>query len=181
MIEVEAKVAIDNLREVRRRAGILGKFAGRKRKVDDYYTLEEIGSYPKRSLRIRKIDGYYIVNFKKSRGYENGVHVKKEVEFKVSNIDDFLRLIKDFGFRKWLTKDKESEVYHVGKNFNIEVNKVKELGWFVEVEYLAEPAEIKNARKKVSEVIQKLGYSMKDCIKAGYTKQLWKKMYKRLG
>ncbi|MEM4271773.1 MAG: class IV adenylate cyclase [Candidatus Pacearchaeota archaeon] len=177
MIEVEAKVAISNPETIRKKARQLGKFSGKKTKIDDYYTLENLQKYPKKSLRIRKMDGYYVINFKQSLGYKKGVHAKKEVEFKVSDISNFLRLIEDFGFKKWLTKEKESEIYKISKNFQIELNKVKGLGWFVEVEYLANPGELKSARKKVNEVMAKLGFKRKDAIKAGYTKQLWQKCH----
>jgi adenylate cyclase class 2 len=175
MIEVEAKVSVKNPETARKKAKILGKFIGRERKIDDYYTLENLKNYPKKSLRIRKVDGYHIVNFKQPAGYRGGIWAKKEVEFKVSNIGDFLRLIGDFGFKKWLTKEKECEIFDIRKNFQIELNRVKGLGWFIEVEYLAEKKDIAKARKEVYDILKKLGYSKSDAIKEGYTKQLWDK------
>lgn len=176
MIEVETKIRAANPSEVRKRAREIGKFTGVEMKVDDYYALNVDGKYPGKSLRIRKADGIYIVNFKHGLSYLGGVHAKKETEFKVSNIKDFLRLIEDFGFRKWLTKEKRCEIYEIKKNFHIELNHVKGLGWFVEIEYLArKESEIKDARKEVSEVIKQLRLNERNAIKAGYTKMLWEK------
>lgn len=178
MIEVEAKVLVRNPDAIRKKAGVLGKFIGKQKKVDDYYTLESPGHYPEKSLRIRKVDGYHVVNFKHRLSYEKGVDAKKEVEFKVSNIEDFLRLIEDFGFRKWVTKEKECEIFEIKKNFHIELNKVKGLGWFVEIEYLSDKKGMRKARNEVFIVLEKLGFRREDSIKSGYTKQLWDKKNK---
>jgi predicted adenylyl cyclase CyaB len=179
MIEVEAKVFVKHPEAIRKKAGILGKFIGKEEKIDDYYTLESLKKRPEKSLRIRKVDGYHIVNFKKPEAYARGVWAKKEVEFRTSNIADFLRLMHDFGFRKWLTKEKVCEIFEIKKNFHIELNNVKGLGWFIEVEYLAKEKNVETARKEVYRVLRELGYSKKDTIKAGYTKQLWDKKYRR--
>jgi adenylate cyclase class 2 len=179
MIEVEAKVFVKNLKDARKKARVLGKFTRKEKKVDDYYTLEDLNSYPKKSLRIRKIDGYSIVNFKKRLSYKKGIWAKKEVEFKTSNINDFLKLIGDFGFRKWLTKEKECEIYKIEPNFQIELNKVRDLGWFMEIEYLVESKnDIRAARDEVIKILGKMGYKPGDSIKTGYTKQLWDKKHR---
>lgn len=173
MIEVETKVLVRNPDAVRNKIKKLGRYKGLDIKVDDYYTLEDLRHYPQKSLRIRKIDGYYIVNFKHALSYEKGVHAKKEVEFKVSNIKDFLVLISDFGFRKWLTKEKRCEIFEIKKNFHIELNNVRGLGWFVETEYLSDVKGIEKARNEVAKVMKELGFAKKDVVKHGYTKLLW--------
>lgn len=175
MIEVEAKIKISDVGEFRKRAQALGRYVGEERKSDDYYTLESLDKYPKRSLRIRKTGRNYVVNFKQRISYKNSVHAKKEVEFRVSDIAGFLALIENFGFRKWLRKEKATELYEIGKNFHIEINNVRGLGWFVEVEYLSSLASVGRARRRVFEVIKKLGASEKDIVKDGYTKMLWDK------
>jgi len=177
MIEVEAKIGIRNPREFRSKIKKIGKFEGKKTKEDIYYTIEPLGKYPEKSIRIRKLAGHYEVNIKNKISYVKGVHAKKEVELDSTEKDLklFLDILKDFGFKKWLTKHKISEVYRIKKNFSVEINKVRGLGWFLEVEYLAKPGEIEKARKEVVRVIKKLGIKEKDIIKDGYTKMLWDK------
>lgn len=178
MIEVEAKVSVINPNRIRKISQGLAKFIGKTKKIDDYYTLEDLKKFPKKSLRIRRMDGYYVVNFKHPIEYKKGVHAKKEVEFKVSDINNFLNLIEDFGFVKWVSKEKNCEVFEIAKNFHIELNNVRELGWFVEVEYLvSDKRDVSAAREEVFRVLGELGYSRKDAIKRGYTKQLWEKKY----
>jgi len=175
MIEVEAKIKIKSPSEFREKIKKLAKFVKKEKKVDDYYTLESLKKYPRKSLRIRMLNGHYEVNIKKRVSLVNGVHAKKEVELNSSEKDlpTFLEIIKDFGFKKWLRKDKTTELYRIRKNFNIEINYVKRLGWFLEVEYLATKKEMKKARGEVLKVVKKLGINEKNIIKDGYTKILW--------
>ena len=181
MIEVESKIAVSEkeLREIREEIKKIGQFEQKKRKVDDYYALENLKTYPKKSLRIRKINKGYTVNFKQAIGYEKGMHAKREVEFHVDDINGFLALISDFGFRKWLTKEKESEIYHIKPNLHIEINKLKGLGWFLEIEALVKKKEeIRAAEKEIEKIRKLLGVDKRKAIKEGYTKQLWEKRHK---
>ncbi len=175
MIEVEAKIRISNSKKVIKKIGAISKYQGTERKVDDYYTLEDLSHYPRKSLRIRKRGGFYEINFKHRLSYINGVHVKKETEFRVSNIDGFLNLIRDFGFKKWLRKEKITKLYKIRDNFHIEMNNVKGLGWFLEIEYLTDKKRIEKARIEVLKFVRKLGFKEKDLISEGYTKMLWDK------
>jgi len=175
MIEVEAKIKISSPEEARKKIRQIAKFTKKQVKIDDYYTLEKLNHYPEKSLRIRKTGNTYEINFKQRLSYIKGIHAKNEQEFKSDDIEDFLILIKNFGFRKWLTKIKHNETYRIRKNFNIELNHVKNLGWFAEVEYLTTLGDINKARKEVLKVISLLGAGRKDIIKDGYTKLLWDK------
>jgi len=179
MIEVEAKIKIKNPKEFIKTISKLAKFQGKEKKIDDYYTLESTKSYPEKSLRIRKYSNHHKVNFKKSFPYESNVHAKDEIEFKVSDIDNFLKLISDFGFKLWLRKEKVTHLYNVKPNFNIEVNEVKGLGWFLEFEYLVEKQRhIKKARSEILRIMSLFDFKSKDIVKSGYTKLLWNKTHK---
>ncbi|MBX4212412.1 class IV adenylate cyclase, partial [Candidatus Pacearchaeota archaeon] len=171
MIEVEAKIKISSPSEIRKDIKKFAVFAAIQNKHDDYYTLEH-GHYPQKSLRVRKMKDRYIINFKQRVSYKDGVHAKKEVEFVVHDIEGFLELISDFGFKKWLHKEKRTELYHISKNFHVELNHLEGLGWFVEVEYLTKD-NVAYARKEVLKIVNKLGFSSKDLVKEGYTKLMW--------
>jgi len=177
MIEVEAKVRISNPSLIRERARKLGEYLGKQGKIDDYYSLENNG-YPKKSLRIRKLNGTYQINFKQRLKSKSKVDSKNEVEFKASNIKDFLALIHEFGFKKWIRKEKHSEIYEIKNNLHIELNDVRGLGWFAEVECLvSNQSEVENARKEVLKAIKQLGLNKKNIVKSGYTKMLWDKRH----
>ena len=175
MIEVEAKIKIQNPKEFRKLVNQLGKLIEKEEKIDDYYTLQKNKSYPRKSLRIRKKNGIHEINFKERISYKNGIHAKNEQEFQVTDINNFLALIADFGFKKWLTKIKHSEIYELKNNFHIEINHVKSLGWFLEIEYLTEKNKIEKARKEIQKIIKKLSIEKNQIIREGYTKMLWDK------
>jgi adenylate cyclase, class 2 len=176
MIEVEAKVKIKNPRKFIKTISKLAKFQGKIKKVDNYYTLENRKTYPKKSLRVRKYGDHYKVNFKRSFPYESNVHAKNELEFNVSDISNFLELISDFGFKPWLKKEKVTHLYNVKPNFNIEVNYVKKIGWFLEFEYLvSKKRHIKKARAEILRIMSIFDFKSKDIIKSGYTRLLWNK------
>lgn len=175
-IEVETKIPIpeNQVALVRNKIKKISKFMRKETKKDDYYTLEYF-HYPEKSIRIRDKGKIKEVNFKKRHSYSLGVHAKKEVQFEISDTKGFFELIEDFGFRRWLRKEKTTELYRTKSGVNIELNRVKGLGWFIEIEFLSKPSEVNSARQKVIAVRSALGFSEKDSEQKGYTKQLWDK------
>lgn len=171
-IEVESKLRVHNVKDARRRIKRIAKFVKVENKVDDYYSLETI-RYPKKSLRVRDKGKKREVNFKKWISYENGIHSKREVEFNISDLKGFYDLINEFGFRKWMRKEKRTELYKTRDGIVIELNYVKRLGWFIELEILAKPNEVAKAQKRIDKLRSKLGFIKKDIERKGYTKSLW--------
>lgn len=173
-IEVETKIPFKekDLNLVRQKIKKIAKFVKKQIKKDDYYTLEYF-QYPEKSLRVRDMGKIREVNFKKRISLVGGIHAKKEVQFQISDVKGFFDLINDFGFRKWLHKEKTTELYKAKNGVNIELNHVKKLGWFLELEFLCSSKDINNARKKIIEVRDSLGFTEKDSEVRGYTKQLW--------
>lgn len=173
-IEVETKIPLKlkDLNAVKEKIKNIAKFVKKQSKKDDYYTLEYF-HYPEKSLRVRDMGKIREVNFKKRISLVDGIHAKKEVQFEISDVNGFFDLINDFGFRKWLHKEKTTELYKAKNGVNIELNHVKKLGWFLELEYLCAQKDVKDARKKIADVRQSLGFGEKDSEVRGYTKQLW--------
>ena len=171
-IEVETKVPVKSAADARKRIKKIARFAGKENKKDDYYSLEYF-NYPEKSLRVRDKGRVREVNFKRRKSFAGGVYAKTEVQFQISDIDGFFELIKDFGFRKWLHKEKTTELYKTRNGVNIELNYVKRLGWFLEIEVLCRPNQVETARRKVIAVRSALGFSEGDVEPRGYTKQLW--------
>jgi predicted adenylyl cyclase CyaB len=178
-IEVETKIPIKNsdLNTVKKKIKQIAKFVKKETKKDDYYTLEYF-QYPEKSLRVRDKGKIREVNFKKRISYKDGIYAKKEVQFEISDTKGFFDLINDFGFRRWLHKEKTTELYKSKNGVNIEFNHVKKLGWFLELEILCQPREVESARKKIDWIRTQLGYSSKDSESKGYTKQLWNMNHK---
>lgn len=174
--EVELKARVKNPNIIRQRIKKIARFVKKVKKVDHYYTLEKNG-YPTKSLRIRNQGRFHLVNFKKRVSYLQGIYTKKEVEFNLEDIQGFLAVLKEFGFRLWIIKHKESEVYKY-KSASIELNNLRRLGWFVEVEILT-TNNVSEARKNILTIFKLLGINKNDIEKKGYTRLLWEKQNKK--
>ena len=181
--EVETKVVVpkDELKNLREKISSIGKFEKKGKKSDDYFAIQTKG-YPKKAFRIRAMKDVYEVNFKKwlTNYWTKEVVVKQEFEFKLKGkeeVEDLLELFKDLGFEEWVRKTKWNETYSYNKDkkVNIEINKVKHLGWFLEIEYLSQKSEIKTARNKILKVLKELEIPFEWIDNTGYTKMLWYK------
>ncbi len=183
-LEVETKVKVgdvEGLREKIKKIAVLNK----KETRGDYYFALRKDEYPRKAFRIRFDGKKYVVNFKRplKRFSKSSVVVKEEYEFElndVRHIDNFLALLKEFGFKKWVKKKKLTESYSYKKdgNITIELSKVEHLGNYMEIECLVEPRKLNSARKKIFEILKILGVNETDVDNTGYTKALWKKGFK---
>ncbi len=180
-IEVETKVKIENLRQLRKKIKKIARFEKKESRGDDYFALQKKG-YPKKSFRIRDDGKKLVCNFKKhlKHLYKGGVVVKREYEFELTDtkrLDNFLALLNDFGFKEWVKKRKvtESYLHKKDKRIVIEINFVRHLGYYMEIEYLAKPREVKKAREKVLKTLKELEIKKNQIDNVGYTKRLYKK------
>ncbi|MGD9276910.1 MAG: class IV adenylate cyclase [Candidatus Pacearchaeota archaeon] len=184
-LEVETKVRVKNPNELRRKIKKIAKFEKKETRGDDYFALKRKFrkyAYPKKAFRIRKKPDKYEINFKKwlKKYWDKEVVVKQEFEFSVrekNKIENLLALFKDIGFVEWVKKRKTSESYlhKKDKRIVIELNKIEHLGYFMEIEYLAQPSEMQKAKKKIHDTLRELEIDPKDVDNTGYTKMLWKK------
>lgn len=180
-LEVETKVRVKDPAAMRERIQQIGNFTKKESRGDDYFAIRQKG-YPKKAFRIRKKPDKFEVNFKKwlKEFWDDDIVVKQEFEFELKqkeHVDDLLALFKDLGFVEWMKKRKTSESYTWKKDKRaiIELNKIEHLGYFVEIEYLCQPREMKKAKRVIRSVLMELGVQPKDIDNTGYTKMLWKK------
>ncbi len=172
-IEVEAKIKVRDVKAVRKKIKKIAKYVNREKKKDNYYSLKFEGKYPKKSLRVRDRGKKVEVNFKQWLSYKLGVHAKKETEFYVSDLPGFFELLKDFGFKEWMNKEKMTELYKTKDGIHIELNEVKNLGWFIEIEILCKENEVMKSRRRILELFDRLELKKKHVERKGYTKMLW--------
>lgn len=182
-LEVETKVRLKNseIPLLRKKIKKIARFHKRGKKVDDYFAIHAKG-YPKKAFRIRATKDAFEINFKKHlrEFWTKRVVVKQEFEFKLKGKEevlDLLALFKDLGFREWVRKVKFNETYKHKKNkkISIEINRVKHLGYFMEIEYLCQKSEMKRAIRAIENTLDELGIDPKKVDNTGYTKMLWKK------
>jgi len=177
-LEVETKVHIKDVAKLRKKIQAIAKFNKKETRGDDYFAIK-IKNYPKKAFRIRDNGKTYVVNFKKwlTQYWTRDIVVKEEYEFETKDPQKFLALMRDLGFREWMKKIKTSESYTHKKDSRIviEINKVKHLGYFMEIEYIAKKSEMKKAIKKIRDTLDELEIDPKDVTNKGYTRMLWDK------
>jgi len=180
-LEVETKVKIENVAKLRKKIQAIAKLKKKESRGDDYFALQKHG-YPKKAFRIRSDGKKTVVNFKKhlKHLWSNGIVVKQEFEFELTDkkhIDNFLALLKDFGFKEWVKKRKhtESYLYKKDKRVVIEINKVEHVGSYMEIEYLAKLNEVKKAKKEILKVLNELQIKKSQIDNIGYTRRLFNK------
>lgn len=182
LLEVETKIKLEDsqVKDIRKKIKSIAKFSKKGKKVDDYFAIQRWG-YPKRAFRTRTTKDKIEVNFKKhlKKYWTKNVVVKQEFEFVIpkENFDDLIELFRDMGFSEWVQKVKWNETYKYKKDpkVAIEINRVKHLGYFIEIEYLATPSQMQTAINKIQKVIEELGIDQNQVDNTGYTKMLWYK------
>ncbi len=181
--EVESKIKINNYEVDKFRDKIkkIARFVKKEKKSDYYFAIEK-PNYPRKAFRMRYNGKNYVVNFKKwlKKYWKSGIVVKEEFEFEVKDKNSFLALMRDLDFVNWVRKIKITETYQHKKypKVFIELNYVKHLGYFIEIEYLANKNEIENAKRKILSVLNELKVKPKEIDNVGYTKMLWKKGFR---
>ncbi len=148
MFEIESKAFIPTkeLKRIIKLANKKFKFIKEEIKTDIYY------SNQKKIIRIRKLNTLEkIVTFKKKiLDNNNTVEINKEIEFKIDSINNFLTLIKELKFKKLYKKIKKSLIYQTN-NLNVEINEIKNLGFFLEIEKIINNQnDIDLAKKKLT-------------------------------
>ncbi len=165
MIEVEAKIRLTET-EHKRVAGELPRFAGKGTetlKKDRYYgepdtTLPYRKGKPIQFLRIREEDGQAVVGLKDQKR-EKGIEANEEIEFTIEDAGAWDRLIREIGFPLFATKEKRSLAYCFGP-YHIELNQVRELGWFLEIERLVDrKSKVAAAKRGVVDLFERLGFA----------------------
>ncbi|MEK6918064.1 MAG: class IV adenylate cyclase [Nanoarchaeota archaeon] len=183
-LEVETKIKLldSEVREMKEKIKQIGIFEKKGTKADDYFAIQNKQDYPKKAFRVRALKNKFEVNFKKwlVNLWTKDIVVKQEFEFSLEGkeqVHDLIELFRDLGFKEWVKKIKHNETYQwkKDKRASIEINKVKHLGYFLEIEYLCQPKELNRARKQIRAVMKELKIRPEQVDNTGYTKMLWYK------
>lgn len=169
MYEIECKAWIDNPEEMRKKLREKYTFTDEYTKNDTYY------QFPgrKETFRVRKQPSKTIVTMKK-KSREKGIEKNLEIEFSVSDAENFLRFMREFNCPVYMKKVKKSEVFTAGE-ITVELSFVETLGWFVEIEKLVSSAEKDvqaAAQEEVLAVLRDLGVSEEKLEERYYTELL---------
>ena len=148
--------------------------------VDDYY---DRGSnsfltkkYPFEWLTIRKRDGKILLNYK--HWYPENVKYTThcdEYELEVGDAKMLSKLLGALGSKKFITIDKEREVYNYKSTFEIALDKVKGLGYFMEVESLKDFGSPDKTHAEILNFTKSLGIKETKTVPGGYAAEMMRK------
>ncbi len=139
-IEIEVKVKIEKIAALKKFLKKNGKLKSQGQQIDEYFTpLEKsfLSVRPiKEWLRLRVSDGKYSINYKNWH-YKNQrvADYCDEYETKLEKIDQIKKILHALGFTQITVVDKERESW-IYKDYEISIDQVKNLGDFVEIEYI---------------------------------------------
>ena len=164
MYEVEAKVPLtksDFLR-LQKQLKKTAKFKEKSLKKDIYY------NNPKEAfIRIRKEGKNAVFNIK-DKGVKKGIEANIEMEWGIKDKEKWTALLNKLGIKASIRKTKKTEAYQLN-GFNIELNHVVKLGYFLEIERIVRSKkQIPKAKKELIDIFRNFGYSQKDFEKRYY-------------
>jgi adenylate cyclase class 2 len=175
-IEVEIKVKVDNLEEIKEKVSQLGKLIKSIRQIDDYYVpchrdFFNQKPHPFEWLRIRTNPDKVIFEYDKSinKNADGEQECAEEYETEISNVDEFRKILDFLDFRKVVTVNKQREYWMCG-NIEVALDTVKDLGFFVEAEAKGDFKNNLEAKKACIDFLVNIGIKDADVnkIKTGY-------------
>ncbi|MDP2789132.1 MAG: class IV adenylate cyclase [bacterium] len=176
-IEVEIKVKIDNLEEIKKKVSKIGKLIKSIKQIDDYYVPFHKDFFAKKPhpdewLRIRTNPDKVVFEYDKSinKKADGEQDYAEEYETEISNVKEFRKILEFLDFKKIVTVEKQRE-YWMCNNIEIALDDIKGLGTFVEAEAKGNFQNLIEAKKACIDFLENLG--IKDVennqIKKGYS------------
>lgn len=162
-IEVEIKIKVDGLTEIRDKVSRLGKLVKSINQIDEYYVPSHRDFFaqkphPTEWLRIRTNPDKTIFEYdlsinKQADGKQDYV---EEYETDISEPDELRKILGFLNFEKVITVDKQRE-YWICDDIEVALDDVKDLGCFVEAEAKGNFKNAIEAEEKCISFLEKLG------------------------
>ncbi len=166
MVEIEVKIRIDNIKNLREKILKLGAKLEKERFYEEN-TLYDFPSKPlykkRQALRLRRMNKKSFLTFKGPPQKSRKFKIREEYETEVKNEKQLRKILKSLGFMPIFNYEKHRTVYRK-KNLKISLDEMS-IGNFIELE---------GQREEIVKFAEALGVSKKEFIKLDYI-QLIKK------
>lgn len=180
--EIEMKIKVDKTQflSIKEKLLRIAKFEKETHQVDEYFTPTHrkflSRKYPNEWMSLRKRGDKNILNYK--YWHPKNAKIKTHCDEYEVAIDDALKLKKIFDaldVKTLIVVDKNRLTYNFNGEFEIALDHVKELGYFIEIETIKDFGSIKVAREKLFLFAKKLGLKTFNPDLRGYPYQLLNK------
>ncbi len=175
-VEIEIKVKVDNFGEIKKKLPEYGKLIKSIKQIDEYYVpchrdFFARKPHPVEWLRIRTNPDKTIFEYDKSinKKVDGEQEYAEEYETEISKPDEFRKILEFLNFKKVITVAKQREYWDCG-DFEVSLDDVKNLGFFIEVEAKGDFENPIKAKERCVVFLKKLGIENyeKNWIKKGY-------------
>ena len=162
MKEIEVKILEvnpDEIRELMNDIGARKKYEGSvTSRFYDYPggRIEENGG-----LRLRELETHAFLTRKHSKVEDKDAKIYEEIEFDVSNAEDTHKLLTSLGLKQ-IEKSQKKRIKWKKSDTEYVLDKYPEIPWLIEVE--------SPNKQKLSEALNKIGYSLDDTVNWGATR-----------
>lgn len=182
-IEVEIKVKIDNLKEIKKKVSSVGKLVKSIKQIDDYYIpcqrdFFALKPHPVEWLRIRTNPDKVVFEYDRSvnKKADGEQDYAEEYEVEISDIDNFKKILGFLDFKYVTTVEKQREYWMCG-DIEVALDEVKGLGYFIEAEAKGDFKDTKEAKSSCIAFLENLGIEdvENSQIKKGYPQLILEK------
>ena len=197
-VEVEIKIPVTKkiFEEIKKNLKRKVKLVGVSRDLDKYFNaphrnfLEKTPTEEFLRVRIKKDASFFtnnntskknvVASFTYKHGYWNskGEHTHSdESETRVENFEQLEKILDALSFKKILVIDKIREIYKVRNTFEISLDKVKGLGYFIEIESLKSFGNIDKAMEAIYTFAKNIGLDPTTRDSKGYVTLMLEKSF----
>lgn len=165
-MEIEIRAKIENPKKI---TTLLKKdkeviFVGEKEEKDIYFK-HSTDIDRKLVLRIRRTKSGDILTFKaKSTGDDTAW---PDVDLPLSDAKSLEKILRGSDYEEVVTITKRRSTY-TKKKFEINVDHIKELGWFIEIEGRGTQKERKHIEEEINKTLRLFGIEQADIVRQGY-------------
>jgi adenylate cyclase class 2 len=156
------------------------KFLEDSHQIDRYFNAPHRNflepEHPLEYLRLRESNGSGSINYKYwYKDSERASTHCDEYESGISNASALKKILTKLNFKEYLTVDKTRKSFDLNSEFEIDLDQVKELGYFVEIETTRDFGSVEKARSAIIKIAKELGVDISKIDKYGYVYLLMQK------
>lgn len=148
-----------------------------KHQVDIYYSPEGKSFYNcgDRCLRVRIQDGDIILSYKRIYNEDTSEQFIEEYETHVDSHEVVDHILEALGYRKEIVVNKYRVEYCTKDCHLISLDKVENLGFFIEIENLNDSDSLQKQNQELVAIAERYGLDMNNRNVEGYSNMLFKK------
>ncbi|MBI4895265.1 MAG: class IV adenylate cyclase [Candidatus Aenigmarchaeota archaeon] len=174
-IEIEMKFRVDEkiFLKAKDLLNKTSRFVKTSHQTDEYFTPSHRNflslDFPIEWLSLRKRDDKQLINYK----HLNLVNPREvlfsdEFETVIEDIEKMKNIFSSLDFRSLVTVDKKRDIYIYNDEFEVVLDFVRDLGYFMEIETIKDFGSVENARYRIMEFAKSLDLNESNIEHRGY-------------